>query len=128
MQNDSQDNLEEIRKANGEKYTLEYYKKRDKERAEKARGYYLQKKYNTTDEEYKHMFNIQGGACAICKTTTFKKMLAVDHDHATGKNRGLLCVRCNVGLGYFMDNEDVLHAAADYVSVFKQVHASIPIV
>ena len=52
-------------------------------------------------------------ACALCSR---KDKLYVDHDHATGKVRGLLCKLCNWGLGSFSDNAAVLRRAADYVS------------
>jgi len=54
----------------------------------------------------------QGGVCAICKAAPAAH---VDHDHATGRVRALLCFNCNGGLGQFKDNPVALHAAAYYV-------------
>ena len=54
----------------------------------------------------------QGGVCAICKVAPAAH---VDHDHATGAVRALLCFNCNGGLGQFKDDPDLLRAAADYV-------------
>ena len=63
----------------------------------------------------------QQGLCAICKTniigsdTKGKLLLAVDHDHSTGAFRGLLCSKCNKGLGLFGDNEEGVAAALAYL-------------
>lgn len=66
----------------------------------------------------------QNAACAICKKfeemfdkrTNKKKHLCVDHDHKTGKVRGLLCHSCNLGLGKFKDNISSLKTAITYLS------------
>jgi len=55
------------------------------------------------------------GGCAICKRNDHVEDLFVDHDHATGMIRGLLCRRCNTGLGFFKDNPAALREAAKYV-------------
>lgn len=66
------------------------------------------KKFGITEAEYSRLFNQQGGTCAICKglPDTRWKMLAVDHDHSTGKVRGLLCMTCNTMLGRLEDRLD----------------------
>lgn len=59
--------------------------------------------YNITLEDYDTLFQLQGGVCAICgKPETSAKVsnLAVDHNHINGSIRGLLCNKCNRGLGY----------------------------
>ena len=58
------------------------------------------------------MLESQDGLCAICKS---EPAVHVDHDHASGGVRALLCFNCNGGLGQFKDNPEVLHAAAYYV-------------
>ena len=58
------------------------------------------KKYNLTNEQYEEMFRAQNGLCAICGRAWEKRRLAVDHNHKTGKVRGLLCGSCNIRLGY----------------------------
>jgi hypothetical protein len=65
----------------------------------------------------------QGGRCAICVGEWTGHHIAphIDHDHATGKVRGLLCVNCNNGLGRFGDDPRRLRAAAQYL----EVHASV---
>src|SRR5438445_9289465 len=62
-------------------------------------------------EEYDAMSEYQRGVCAICgKEPTDGERLAVDHDHATGRVRGLLCRGCNTGLGHFTDDPSRLRA------------------
>lgn len=71
--------------------------------------------------DYNVMLSVQGGVCAICKQPeTHKrndkvKALAVDHDHGTGKIRGLLCADCNTGIGKLKDSVNVLQSAIDYL-------------
>jgi len=60
-----------------------------------ARERYLQKKYGLTLTDYDGMLTRQDGLCAICRKPPKKIRLAVDHDHKTGKVRGLLCGFCN---------------------------------
>lgn len=52
--------------------------------------------------------------CKLC-TDKFEKTPCLDHDHKTGKFRGVLCHRCNTGLGYFRDNPEVLKRAIQYI-------------
>ena len=80
----------------------------------------IKSKYGITPEEYREMLLFQNGVCAICqkpetamRNGSFKD-LAIDHNHSTGKVRGLLCSRCNMGIGYLMDNAENLRRAADY--------------
>lgn len=78
----------------------------------------LANKFNLTLEQYDEMFKSQNGVCAICQNPTMIKIerrLAVDHDHSTGKVRGLLCDHCNRGLGFFKDNIDNLYKAIKYL-------------
>lgn len=74
------------------------------------------KEYGITLEEYEAMFSAQGGVCLICLLPERSgKLLAVDHDHATGEVRGLLCNGCNVALGMFLDDPERIERAARYV-------------
>ena len=59
---------------------------------------YLMKTYGITADDWLEMCHKQGGVCKICK---LHRKLSVDHDHKTGKVRGLLCYRCNVSLGFW---------------------------
>ena len=80
---------------------------------------WLKCRYGITADEYWALYESQGGKCRICGTTdgTRKdsKLLSVDHCHATGKIRGLLCTRCNAGLGHFQDNPVLLESALAYL-------------
>lgn len=53
--------------------------------------------------------------CSICKVEETSKRLSLDHDHVTGKLRGLLCTNCNLGIGCFKDNPYLILSAADYL-------------
>lgn len=78
-------------------------------------------KAHITIEEYAALHRKQKGLCAICHgppSGRFQR-LAIDHDHATGAIRGLLCSSCNMGLGYFKDAGSALRAAARYLQKFK---------
>lgn len=62
------------------------------------------------------MVKSQDGLCAICnRVCKVLVKLSIDHDHATGKIRGLLCKSCNSALGLFEDNVDFLRSAIDYL-------------
>lgn len=67
-------------------------------------------------ERYFELFDMQQGACAICRKESPDKMLAVDHCHVEGHVRGLLCQTCNMALGMFKDKIDVLAKAIQYLS------------
>ena len=71
-----------------------------------------------TPEMYDAMYVSQAGKCAICATTEpggKRERFCIDHCHTTGTIRGLLCVSCNSGLGYFKDDVDRLNAAMTYL-------------
>ena len=81
---------------------------------ERQRRYKLKHFYNITPEKYDNMLESQGGACKICdkKFSTYH----VDHDHKSGKVRGLLCHSCNVMLGHAFDNPSILTNAITYLN------------
>lgn len=86
------------------------------------RAQHLKRVYGITIADYERLLEGQGGCCAICGTSkpwSRSDYFAVDHDHASGKVRALLCHRCNTGLGYFKDNPSFLRKAAQYVESFK---------
>jgi hypothetical protein len=92
-----------------------------KENPEKCREYKLQKQYNMSIDDYNVMLEDQGGKCAICGTTDPQtkrkdsKYFCVDHNHETHKVRGLLCRKCNLGLGHFEDDPANLASAITYL-------------
>jgi hypothetical protein len=76
------------------------------------------KKYGMSIEQYNDMIKSQNGCCKICMKPSDRR-LAVDHNHATGKVRGLLCVNCNLGLGNFQDDPTLLLKAAQYLHAME---------
>jgi hypothetical protein len=112
-------NIEDKRKYHREyqrKYRLrnspqerEYQKKYRDNNKDKRKNGMLKLRFDLTLEEYNLMLDSQGGVCKICSMpeTTRKnnsdevRMLCVDHDHNTGKVRGLLCNKCNKALGHY---------------------------
>lgn len=94
---------------------------REKKRSS-FRRYSCQRLYGVSYAEIEGMYAEQDGKCPICHTSlsldvprTDPRAAGVDHCHSTGNVRGVLCVRCNLGLGNFRDNDDHLLAAIDYL-------------
>ncbi len=82
-------------------------------------GYFLQYRYGITSADYERMRAAQGDRCGICGTSDTgarSKVWLVDHCHKSNEVRGLLCHRCNMGLGYFKDDPTRLLAAVAYLS------------
>ena len=83
--------------------------------------YALKHNYGLSNSELEEMLEVQEHKCAICGENESLEIrgkivrLAVDHCHETGKVRGMLCTRCNQGLGYFRDRIDLLDAAKQYL-------------
>lgn len=78
----------------------------------------LKAAYGISVEDYNDMLAAQGGGCAICGATEpggRTKHFPVDHCHTTGVIRGLLCTKCNRGLGLFNDDADRMGRAAKYL-------------
>lgn len=78
-----------------------------------TRRSHLKQTYGMSIEEFEDMVVAQQGRCAICDRTA--DPLHIDHDHTSGKVRGLLCRPCNQGLGLFRDNPQFLLSAAKYL-------------
>lgn len=85
------------------------------------RNYRLKNTYGITLIQYEEMFNKQNGCCAICNVSEEKLTirLHIDHNHKTGKVRGLLCKKCNSAIGLFDDNLDLLNKAINYINEYK---------
>lgn len=76
----------------------------------------LKRQYGMTFEKYDEMLSAQNNVCAICgNNETENKKFAIDHDHVTNKIRGLLCHKCNRGLGSFKDDIQILQNAVNYL-------------
>lgn len=82
------------------------------------RAYNLRAKYGIEPEDYERMLVKQGGGCAVCGATEadqLSRRLHVDHDHATGRVRGLLCGPCNHAIGKAGDDPERLRRMAAYL-------------
>ena len=73
----------------------------------------MKRKYGLTLEAFDELLASQGGGCAICGRPDADN---VDHDHTTGRVRGILCFNCNIAIGQVEDDEDRLAAAMAYVA------------
>ena len=93
-----------------------YYSK--KETKDKVREYYLVNTHGITLDVYNYMLEKQEGCCSICGIHISElgvENLYVDHNHKNGNVRGLLCSNCNLGIGHFKDNIDLLENAIKYL-------------
>lgn len=92
---------------------------------ERKRARQLERRFGITQEEYDQLCEAQGHACAICKrperdtVNGVVKRMAVDHEHNTGRVRGLLCSSCNRGIGCLNDDPEALRSAARYIESFR---------
>jgi len=101
------------------------YRKANKD---KFKGYSLKKNFGLSIGDFNKLLKEQNNTCAICfnEETLFdsrqkvSRTLAVDHDHKTGRIRGLLCWHCNSGLGKLKDSVDLLQKAIVYLNKHKE--------
>lgn len=85
--------------------------------------HHCSKYYGMATGEYDRLYEQQGRSCAICRCPHPKRgrgRLHVDHDHDTGRVRGLLCVTCNTGLGAFVDSSTLLDEAQRYLEANRE--------
>jgi len=83
----------------------------------------IERTYGISLKDYQTMYISQNGLCAIChhpEPVKARMFLAVDHDHKTGKVRGLLCSKCNMALGGFGDSSEILRSAIRYLRESSQ--------
>ena len=96
-------------------------KTRDKYDSKVMKDYDLMRAYGLNLKQYEELFLQQNGCCKICKkhiselNNKHKKSLCVDHCHKTNKIRGLLCDKCNRGIGLLNDDIDILKNAVEYL-------------
>lgn len=95
-----------------------HHKLRKKQQSAARHHAHIEKTYGITGEEYQRLYDAQGGVCWICQRATgARRRLAVDHDHATGYVRGLLCKACNYKvLGHLRDDPLAFQRAIDYLN------------
>lgn len=122
----TQRKLERHRDENRARAAAHYAAHREDRKA-KARAYYaahreeaattrMARKFGLTRETYAELVATHGGSCGICGLAS---RLGVDHDHATGQVRGLLCSKCNLLLGLGRDDPALLRSAADYLEAAR---------
>lgn len=101
-------------------YTKKAYKKFKEQEGwrEKLKINRLKANYKLTIEEFDNILIQQNHNCIICKKPLKETKRCIDHNHKTGKIRGILCVKCNTGLGffqYFWDNPELLKVVINYL-------------
>ncbi len=104
------------RKRNPDKYQAWLKRNREEHKEQRranARRTHLMRTYGLSIEIYEFLTAIQGGRCAACDRPSDD--LHVDHEHGTGRVRGLLCGSCNRGIGLLGDDPDRLESAAAYL-------------
>lgn len=90
--------------------------------------YRLARRYGMTLQEYDAMLESQNGKCAICNCPPSEgRDLCVDHNHETGKVRGLLCDLCNKGIGQFGDSAERIESAMLYIKKHNQQEGVCPL-
>jgi len=111
-------NSAEKKKAYDKEAQSSYNKQYYQQNHDKLRDKRFREKYSITLDDFWDLLEAQEYCCKICGTKFPNTTTApvVDHDHETGVVRGLLCHGCNVGLGRFKDNVDVLAAAIKYLN------------
>jgi len=82
-----------------------------------SRASHYKDRYQMTQAEVIAMEKAQGNRCPICQRglAGLERRGHIDHDHKTGRVRGILCARCNVGIGYFKDDPARLRRALEYL-------------
>ncbi len=101
---------------------LKKYQKTWKERHPEKRALYTRnsriRAYGISPEKYYEMLEQQGHRCAICPAKSKNRAMSIDHNHRTGKVRGLLCDGCNLSLGH-IERKDFLEKALLYLAKYK---------
>jgi DNA-directed RNA polymerase subunit RPC12/RpoP len=94
----------------------DYFKERYLNTKEKIREWAVKHSYGLTLKQVEALKNIQNNKCAICQHKLKNgHAVHIDHNHKTQKTRGILCASCNLGLGYFKDNPQLLKLARIYL-------------
>jgi len=109
--------LREISKLPRSARRRNYYEKKPEQRARDRRRDTITRNYNVRLSWIEDLLKHQKGRCAICKSKQSKgfKSLCVDHSHSSGEVRGMLCDRCNSGIGQFRDSPALLASAILYL-------------
>jgi hypothetical protein len=93
---------------------------KNKERATQySTEYNRTRRTGITPQQYLNKLNEQNGVCAICSKEC-TRALAIDHNHTTGQLRGLLCNKCNRGIGYLNDDVNLVQKAMEYLKRYDK--------
>lgn len=96
--------------------TSAYFKMWSADNKGRIRAYKLKAEFGISAEQYQELLTRQHGACAICREACpTGNHLCVDHSHVTGTVRGLLCIRCNTGIGSFKESVSRMLDAVEYL-------------
>jgi len=103
------------------RYCKDCMNKRNREfcaKDDRVKKYSLSRRYGISIEKYNEMFEAQAGKCGICEKhqSELKRALCVDHCHVTGAVRGLLCIKCNAGIGQ-LNSGALLDKAKEYLKI-----------
>lgn len=108
--------LKQQYRAKMKSHRVEYNRKYRVNNRDRQKDTTLKRIYGITIQVYNALLEAQGYTCAICrKSCQSGRALAVDHNHNTGKVRGLLCQKCNVAIGLLGDDFTLLTNAANYL-------------
>ncbi len=106
---------------------LKYWKKYNSENKQRRRWIVTRCKYGVTESTFNSMLTSQDGRCAICDvefTKAQKRLPHIDHCHDTGRVRGLLCHKCNAGIGFLQHSPKILVDAIIYLSLPEEKAAA----
>ena len=95
------------------RYAQNYYSKPEKR--EMAKNRVLTKQYGLTLSDYRAMLQLQEHKCAICERSIKEGTAYVDHDHGTGKIRGILCNHCNLAIGHLQESLKIAESVVFYL-------------
>jgi hypothetical protein len=124
----NKDKIKEIDRRSKEKHKAARYekakvwKKKNPDKVKRLnRRTHLKRKYGITEEQYNLMLESQNLCCALCEKHQQEliRPLGVDHNHATGKVRGLLCHECNAAIGLVKEDINLLFKIIDYLKRYN---------
>jgi len=100
--------------------TIDYKKKWREENSEKEYFYNLKGKYGITEEQLEHIKNSFNYSCMICgiEEKDLERKLCIDHNHTNNQVRGVLCSSCNLGIGNFKDDINLIEKAIQYLDQY----------
>ena len=102
---------------NNKEKLKEYNRERYKKHSEIGVNSRFKREYKISLEDYNNLLFKQKNSCGICliDKNNYKQRFSVDHNHKTGNVRGLLCIKCNSGLGMFQENLTLFNNAMEYL-------------